>query len=195
MKRLFDILSSAAVLILLSPVYLIVALAIQFDSKGGVFYKQERIGKEGKPFLLYKFRSMSTGADKKGLITVGSNDNRTTPVGRFIRKYKLDELPQLLNILKNEMSVVGPRPEVAKYVNLYNKEQQRVLEVKPGLTDLASLAYINENEILGNSEDPNKAYIEEIMPAKLKLNLEYIEKQSFWFDLKIILKTISSIVS
>ncbi|MEX2380127.1 MAG: sugar transferase [Vicingaceae bacterium] len=194
MKRLFDILSSLTVLLLLSPLMLLLALAIVLDSKGGVFYKQKRIGKDGRPFMLYKFRSMRSGSDKKSLITVGNNDNRTTPVGRFIRKYKLDELPQLINILRNEMSVVGPRPEVEKYVKLYNPEQRKVLSVKPGLTDLASLAYINENEILGQAENPEKTYVEEIMPAKLKLNLEYIEKQSFWFDLKVIAMTLKKIV-
>jgi lipopolysaccharide/colanic/teichoic acid biosynthesis glycosyltransferase len=193
MKRLFDILSSFTVLLLLSPLFLLLALAIVFDSKGGVFYKQERIGKGGRPFMLYKFRSMRSGSDKKGLITVGK-DNRTTKVGRFIRQYKLDELPQLINILKNEMSVVGPRPEVEKYVKLYSKEQRKVLAVKPGLTDLASLAYIHENEILGQSDHPEKTYVDEIMPVKLKLNLEYIEKQSFWFDLKVIILTLKKIV-
>lgn len=194
MKRLFDILSSIMVLLLLSPLFLLIALAIVLDSKGSIFFKQKRIGKDGKPFMLYKFRSMRSGADKKGLITVGSKDNRTTPVGRFLRKYKLDELPQLINILRNEMSVVGPRPEVEKYVKLYNSDQRKVLSVKPGLTDLASLAYINENEILGLSENPEKTYVEEIMPAKLKLNIEYIEEQSFWFDLKLIAKTLKKIV-
>jgi len=194
MKRLFDILSSAIAFILLSPLLIVLAVAIITDSKGGVFYKQKRIGKNGKAFMLYKFRSMRTGSDRKGLITVGLNDDRTTKVGRFIRKYKLDELPQLINILKNEMSVVGPRPEVEKYVQLYTAEQRKVLSVKPGLTDLASLAYINENEILGRAKDPEKTYVEQIMPAKLRLNLEYIEKQSFWFDLKIIAKTLMRIV-
>lgn len=194
MKRLFDIFSSAIVLVLLSPLLILLALAITIDSKGGVFYKQERIGKNGKAFMLYKFRSMRTGADRKGLITVGSNDDRTTKVGRFIRKYKLDELPQLINILKNDMSVVGPRPEVEKYVRLYTAEQRKVLSAKPGLTDLASLAYINENEILGKAAHPEKTYVEQIMPAKLRLNLEYIEKQSFWFDLKIIAKTVLRIL-
>ena len=131
MKRLFDILSSAIAFILLSPILIVLAVAIMIDSKGGIFYKQKRIGKNGKAFMLYKFRSMRTGSDRKGLITVGSNDDRTTKVGRFIRKYKLDELPQLINILKNEMSVVGPRPEVEKYVQLYTAEQQKVLNVKP----------------------------------------------------------------
>lgn len=194
MKRLFDILSSAIALILLSPILIVIAVGIIIDSKGGVFYKQKRIGKNGKAFMLYKFRSMRTGADRKGLITVGTKDDRTTKVGRFIRKYKLDELPQLINILKNEMSVVGPRPEVEKYVQLYTAEQQKVLNVKPGLTDLASLAYINENEILGQAKDPERTYVEQIMPAKLKLNLEYIEKRSFWFDLQIIAKTLMRIV-
>lgn len=193
MKRIFDVGSSFLVILFLSPILILIALAIVFDSKGGIFYKQQRIGKDGKAFMLYKFRSMRSGSDKKGLLTVGNNDHRTTKVGRFIRQYKLDELPQLINILKNEMSVVGPRPEVEKYVKLYKEDQLKVLKVKPGLTDLASLAYIDENEVLAKSNDPESTYINQIMPAKLKLNMEYIDRQSFWFDMKIILLTLKKI--
>jgi len=156
---------------------------------------QERIGKNSVPFKLFKFRTMKVNAEKRGQLTVGERDNRITNVGYFLRKYKLDELPQLFNVLLNQMSIVGPRPEVQRYVSLYNEEQMKVLEVKPGLTDLASLEYIDENRILGQAEDPEKTYIEEIMPKKLSLNLEYIEKQSFLFDLKIIFSTIGKILS
>jgi lipopolysaccharide/colanic/teichoic acid biosynthesis glycosyltransferase len=166
---------------------------VLFTSKGGVFYIQKRIGRHGKEFSLIKFRTMYVGADKKGLLTVGKKDNRITPVGYYLRKYKLDELPQLFNIIRGDMSVVGPRPEVKKYVDLYTKEQLQVLQVRPGLTDLASLQYIDENQILARYDDAEKAYIDIIMPHKLSLNLEYIRKQSFWFDLKIILKTLLKI--
>jgi len=195
LKRIFDLLSSLTVFLLLLPITLLIALLIIADSKGGVFYKQERIGKNGKPFLLWKFRTMSVNADQLGLITVGGRDPRVTRVGYYLRKYKLDELPQLINIMLNDMSVVGPRPEVKKYVALYTKKQWQVLQVKPGLTDLASLNYLNENELLGKAKNPEKTYIEEIMPAKLELNLEYIEKQSLAYDLRIIFKTISKIMS
>lgn len=193
-KRLFDFFATSVALIFLSPLFFIIALLIVTNSKGGVFYKQKRIGKNRKKFMLYKFRSMQLDAEKQGLLTVGGRDKRTTSIGYHLRKYKLDELPQLLNILKNDMSLVGPRPEVEKYVNLYNDEQLKVLEVKPGLTDLASLAYINENEILAKAENPEKTYVQEILPQKLSLNLEYIEKQSFWFDLKIIFRTLRKII-
>lgn len=190
MKRLFDILSSLIVLVIFSPFFLLLAIAILVDSRGGVFYKQVRIGKGGKEFYLYKFRSMVSNADKKGQLTVGTNDSRITRVGSFIRKFKLDEFPQLINVIKGDMSIVGPRPEVRKYVELYNEEQRKVLRVRPGLTDYASLEYINENELLGNAIDPEKVYIEEIMPAKLKLNAKYIEEISLLTDLKIIFKTV-----
>jgi lipopolysaccharide/colanic/teichoic acid biosynthesis glycosyltransferase len=167
---------------------------IIIDSKGGVFYKQVRVGKGGMDFYLFKFRSMRTDADKKGLLTVGGRDPRITRVGYYLRKYKLDELPQLLNVLFGDMSLVGPRPEVRKYVNMYNAEQQKVLQVQPGITDYASIEYSNENEILGKAADPEKAYIEEIMPAKLKLNLKYIEEKSLATDIKIIVRTIFKII-
>ncbi len=155
---------------------------------------QERVGKDGVLFKLFKFRTMKTGADKQGLITVGERDNRITPIGYYLRKYKLDEFPQLINILKGEMSVVGPRPEVSKYVRLYTPEQQKVLSVKPGLTDLASLKFIDENKILGQADNPDEVYIKEIMPEKLRLNLVYVEQQNLLYDIKIIFKTLFRIV-
>lgn len=192
-KRIFDVISSLLVLVLLTPLLLIIGLWITIDSKGGAFYKQERIGKDKKPFGLYKFRSMRPDSDKKGQITIG-NDNRITKVGKFIRKYKIDELPQLINILIGDMSVVGPRPEVKKYVDLYNNEQLKVLSVKPGLSDYASIEYIDEQSVLGKAKDPNKEYIDVVMPAKLKLNLKYIEDKSLGTDLKIIFKTLGKIM-
>lgn len=193
-KRFFDIIFSSLGLIILFPVFIILAVWISMDSRGGVFYLQERIGKDFKPFKLYKFRSMYSGSDKKGLLTLSGNDNRITHSGYFIRKYKLDELAQLINVLKGDMSLVGPRPEVKKYVVLYNDEQKKVLLVKPGITDYASIEYYNENEILEKSSNPEKTYIEEIMPHKLSLNLKYIQEQSLLTDVKIILKTIKKII-
>ena len=195
LKRLFDIFFSLGALIILLPVFLIIAFFIVIDSKGGVFYKQMRVGKDNKDFGLYKFRTMHKDAHKKGLLTVGGRDPRITNVGFFLRKYKLDELPQFINILKGEMSFVGPRPEVRKYVDLYTPEQMRVLSVKPGLTDYASIDYMDENDLLAASSDPEKTYIEEIMPAKLKLNMRYIDEQGLLTDIKIILRTLAKIVS
>ena len=186
MIRLCDIVFSAIGLLLLSPLFLIVYVLIRCESKGGGFYCQQRVGKDGRMFGLYKFRSMRTGSDQKGLITVGGHDSRITRMGYFIRKYKIDELPQLWNVLKGDMSLVGPRPEVKKYVDLYTEEQRRVLSVKPGITDYASIEYVDENEILGNAEDPDKVYVEEIMPAKIKLNMRYIENRSLKEYFKII---------
>ncbi len=164
------------------------------DSNGGVFYFQERIGKNKQPFKLFKFRSMATNADKQGLLTVGGKDSRITKVGYYIRKYKIDELPQLINVLIGNMSLVGPRPEVKKYTDLYNQEQLNVLSVKPGITDYASIEFSNENEILGKATNPEMVYINEIMPAKLNLNLKYIKDQSLLTDFKIIIKTILKIL-
>ena len=180
-------------LLVLSPVLVVVAIFIVLDSKGGVFYKQKRIGLNQKEFGLYKFRTMRPDSDSVK-ITVGDRDPRVTKIGYYLRKYKLDELPQLLNILKGEMSVVGPRPEVKQYVDLYSPEQLRVLSVKPGLSDLATLEYVNESEILAKSENPEKTYVEEIMPDKLKLNLQYIDNQSLLLDLKVIFKTFAKII-
>ena len=195
LKRLFDFFSSLTALIFLLPFFFIVALLIAIEGGFPVFFTQTRIGKNKIPFQLLKFRTMVKDADKLGKITIGRRDPRVTNVGHFLRSYKLDELPQILNILKGEMSVVGPRPEVEEYVNLYTEEQNKVFLAKPGLTDYASLKYINESEVLAKSSNPNKTYIEEIMPAKLQLNLKYIEEQGLLTDLKIIFKTISKIVS
>ncbi len=192
-KRAFDIISSGVVLIVLSPVFLLVAVLITIDSKGGVFYLQERIGKDGVPFKLFKFRTMRPNTDQRK-ITVGHRDPRVTKVGYYLRKFKIDEFPQLLNILKGEMSVVGPRPEVDRYVKLYSPEQRMVLSVKPGLTDYASLEYVHESEILAKAENPESAYINEIMPHKLELNLKYIEDAGLVTDVKIIFGTILRIL-
>ncbi len=195
MKRIFDIVCSLAGLVVLLPFFVLIALAIVVSSGLPVFYFQTRVGKGNRDFKLFKFRTMHTGADRKGLLTVGGRDPRVTAVGYYLRKYKLDELPQLFNVLLGSMSLVGPRPEVRKYVQLYNAEQMKVLSVKPGITDLASLRFINENEILAQSADPEKTYIEEIMPEKLALNKEYIEHPSLAADFKIILATLRRIVS
>ena len=194
LKRIFDIFFSFIGLVILLPFFLIIGLLLVIDSPGGMFYKQVRVGKNYKDFQLFKFRSMRTDSDKKGLLTVGGRDSRITRMGYFIRKYKIDELPQLLNVFLGDMSLVGPRPEVRKYVSLYNESQKKVLSVKPGITDFASIEYSNENEILGKAENPEQVYIDEIMPAKLNLNLKYIAEQSFITDLKIIFKTIVKII-
>lgn len=194
MKRTFDIVASLVVCVILLPFYLIIALAIVLESKGGIIYRQKRVGKNNRDFNLLKFRTMKVHSDKNGLLTVGDKDNRITHVGYFLRKYKLDELPQLFNILKGEMSVVGPRPEVRKYVELYDEHQKQVLQVLPGLTDYASLTYISESEILAQSDHPEQTYIDEIMPRKIELNLKYIQNQSSMEDLRIIFKTIFSIL-
>jgi lipopolysaccharide/colanic/teichoic acid biosynthesis glycosyltransferase len=189
LKRLFDIIFSIIILIVLFPLFLIISLWIIIDDGFPVFYLQERIGKDFKPFKLIKFRTMYKDADKKGLLTVSSRDNRITPSGYYLRKFKLDELPQFINVLKGEMSIVGPRPEVKKYVELYSDDQKKVLSVKPGITDEASLKYIDENDILARSENPEWTYINEIMPEKLKINLQYIKNQNLLYDLKIIFWT------
>lgn len=193
-KRVFDIIASSCGLIILSPMLLIVGLAIKVDSKGPVFFKQKRVGKNKEIFEIYKFRTMVTDAEKLGKqITVG-NDNRVTRVGKFIRKCKLDEFPQLINVLKGEMSLVGPRPEVPRYVELYSTYQSQILLVQPGITDYASIEYRNENEILGKSKNPEKTYIEEIMPIKIELNMKYIRNISLFEDIKLVINTILAIV-
>ena len=193
-KRLLDLVSASIVFIVLFPFMLLIAVLIACDSRGGVFYKQIRVGRNNRDFFLYKFRTMRTDADKKGLLTVGDRDWRITKIGYFLRRTKLDELPQLINILKGDMSVVGPRPEVRKYVEMYTREQMRVLQVLPGLTDYASIEFIDENARLSQSDNPEQTYIEEIMPAKLQLNFKYIENQSLFTDLKIILLTLKRLV-
>jgi lipopolysaccharide/colanic/teichoic acid biosynthesis glycosyltransferase len=193
MIRVLDIFFSFAGLLLLSPLFLALAIAIKLESKGNVFYRQMRVGKDDKDFWIYKFRSMRTDSDKNGLLTVGDDDPRITKVGRFIRKYKLDEFAQLLNVLIGDMSLVGPRPEVRKYVNLYNAEQRKVLSVKPGITDYASIEYHNENKILAQSTNPEKTYIEVVMPHKLQLNMKYINNPSLKNYFKIIALTLLGI--
>lgn len=195
LKRLFDILFSLLGLIILSPFLLFISLLVGFTSKGGVFYLQERIGKNQKPFKLFKFRTMRVNSDSKGLITIGGRDPRITAVGYYLRKYKIDELPQLLNVFFGTMSLVGPRPEVRKYVELYNEEQKKVLALKPGITDYASLEYFSENELLAKSVNPEETYIKEVMPAKLKLNKKYIAEAGLLTDLKIIFRTFKRIIS
>lgn len=195
LKRLFDLIFSGLGLIFLAPFLMLIALAIMLESRGGIFYLQTRVGKGNKDFSIYKFRTMYSGSDKKGLLTVGARDSRITRIGFFLRKYKLDEFPQLINVLKGDMSLVGPRPEVRKYVALYNPEQMRVLEVKPGITDYASIEYANENELLAKANDPERYYIEEIFPAKIQLNMKYIRDKSPMKDVKIILQTLKKIIS
>ncbi len=194
-KRIFDIFSALIGLIILFPFLFVISIIVLVSSPGGIFFFQTRVGKNGKDFSLWKFRTMKPDSDKKGLLTVGGRDPRITEIGYFLRKYKLDELPQLVNVVFGEMSLVGPRPEVRKYVEMYSTQQLRVLEVKPGITDYASIEYSNENELLAKSSDPEKTYIEEVMPSKLKLNLKYISEKSFTTDLKIIFKTIGKIFS
>ena len=195
MTRLFDIIFSALGLVILSPLLLIIWLLIVLESRGGGFYTQERIGKDGVPFRLYKFRSMRPDSDKGSLITIGGHDSRITRSGYFIRKYKLDELPQLWNVLKGDMSLVGPRPEVRRYVDLYTPEQRVVLRVRPGITDYASIEYADENEILGKADDPERTYIEQIMPEKIRYNLKYINHPTVGEYFKIIFLTFKKIIS
>ncbi len=186
MKRLFDILFSFALLLLLLPLFLLIALLVAVTSPGGALFRQVRVGKEGREFRLLKFRTMRPGSESKGQITVGSRDPRVTSIGQLLRRTKCDELPQLFNVLIGDMSVVGPRPEVPKYVAMYTSEQRRVLNVRPGITGPASIQYINENELLGQSADPDRTYIEEVMPTKLAIDLRYVESASMMTDLKII---------
>ena len=192
---MFDIVASGCGLIVLSPLFVILAIWIKLDSQGPVFYRQVRVGRYNKDFRIFKFRSMRLGADKQGLITVGGRDPRVTRSGYFIRKYKLDEFPQLINVFVGDMSLVGPRPEVRKYVDMYTEEQMRVLDVRPGITDLASIRYRNENELLEKAEDPDKYYVEVIMQDKLAINLEYVANHSFWYDMKLIFKTFWEIIT
>lgn len=195
MKRLFDIITSWVVLCFFLPFGIIISLLILLGSKGGVFYTQERIGKNGKPFGLFKFRSMKENAEKDGRLTIGMRDPRITKVGFFLRKYKLDEFPQFINVLKGDMSIVGPRPEVKEYVDLYSEDQLLILNVRPGITDLASLEFFNENEILGKADDAQKAYVDEVMPAKIELNKKYLENPTIGADLKIMWRTFIKILS
>jgi lipopolysaccharide/colanic/teichoic acid biosynthesis glycosyltransferase len=190
MKRIFDVLFSGFVLLCFMPIGLVLAILILVESKGGVFFKQVRIGKNGTPFYLFKFRSMFIDAESMGKITIGSRDPRITRVGFYIRRYKLDEFPQFINVIRGEMSIVGPRPEVKEYVDLYSEEQRKILAVKPGITDYASLTYFHENEILAKSENPQQTYIQEVMPEKIRLNEKYLANPTLLQDISIIRKTV-----
>lgn len=193
--RFFDLVLSLTGSLLLLPAFLIIGIWIKLDSAGAVFYRQHRVGKDGADFKLLKFRTMHAGADRKGLITVGERDPRVTNAGFYLRKFKLDELPQLFNVLAGQMSLVGPRPEVRKYVDLYSPEQQVVLKVKPGITDEASVVYSNENELLSASKDPERYYIDVVMPDKIKLNLRFINDPSVANYFRIIFRTIKKILA
>ena len=194
LKRAMDIAISGCALLVIWPVLLLIALAIKIDDPGPVFYRQVRVGKDGKEFRIYKFRTMIVDADKKGLaITVG-RDNRITRMGRLLRKTKLDELAQLINVFTGEMSFVGPRPEVPKYVNMYTPYQRQVLLVRPGITDYASIAYRNENDLLEGADDPERMYIDVIMPDKIELNMKYLREISPLADIRLIFSTIIAVI-
>jgi len=193
MKRLFDISASGVGLVLLSPLLLAVAVWIKLDSRGPVFFRQTRVGRHNKDFRIFKFRTMRMGSDKGSLITIGGRDSRVTCSGYFLRKTKIDELPQLINVFLGDMSLVGPRPEVRHYVDYWTPGQMRVLDVRPGITDPASIRYCNESELLANADDPESFYINVIMQDKIKLYLDYVERQSFWTDIRIILSTFMAI--
>jgi lipopolysaccharide/colanic/teichoic acid biosynthesis glycosyltransferase len=195
MKRALDIVIAIIILVFFLPLGLLISLLIVLESKGGVFYKQERVGLNGKPFGLLKFRSMRPNADRLGQLTVGDRDPRVTNIGHFIRKYKLDEFPQFINVLIGDMSIIGPRPEVKKYVDLYTIEQRTILKVKPGITDYASIEYFDESRLLGESENPEQTYVQEIMPAKLILNKKYLDNPTIFHDLKIMWLTFKKIIS
>ena len=195
MKRLFDVIASGLGLIVLSPLFLVLAIWIKMDSQGPVFYRQVRVGYKNKDFRIFKFRSMRVGSDKGSLVTIGGHDPRVTKSGYFIRKFKFDELPQLINVFLGDMSLVGPRPEVRHYVDYWTPEQMHVLDVRPGITDPASIKFRNENELMEQAEDPETYYIEVIMQEKIKLYLEYVEKHSFLYDIGLIFKTFWVIVS
>jgi lipopolysaccharide/colanic/teichoic acid biosynthesis glycosyltransferase len=194
MNRLFDIFITFISLIVLSPVFLTIGLIIALDSRGVIFFLQSRVGRNGKDFRLIKFRTMVTDAHRSGDLTVGVRDSRITRAGLFLRRYKLDEIPQLINVLKGEMSLVGPRPEIRKYVDMYSEEQKKVLTVRPGITDYASIEYFNENEILGRSENPERTYINEVMPAKIRLNMRFIEQPTLSNYFLILGKTFTRVI-
>lgn len=195
MKRFFDIVASGCGLLVLLPLFLVIAIWIKLDSKGPVFYRQVRVGRHNKDFRIIKFRSMRVGADKGSLVTIGGRDPRITRSGYFIRKYKLDELPQLINVFIGQMSIVGPRPEVRHYVDYWTKEQLHVLDVRPGITDPASIKFRNENEMMEKADNPENYYINIIMQEKIRLYLEYVGKVGFWYDIKLIFKTFKVIVT
>jgi lipopolysaccharide/colanic/teichoic acid biosynthesis glycosyltransferase len=195
MKRCFDIVFSLLLVCMLCPLWIAIAIVVSADSRGGAFFRQTRVGKNGKTFRLWKFRTMRPMSESAGQLTVGANDMRITRAGKTLRKYKVDELPQLFNVLIGDMSMVGPRPEVPKYVAMYTAEQRRVLTIRPGITDQASLMYFEENDLLAQSDDPEKTYIHEIMPAKLELNLRYLDTHDLRGDMVIILRTVQRMFS
>ena len=194
MKRLFDIVASGLGLLFLSPFLILIAIWIKLDSSGPIFYRQVRVGQHNKDFRIFKFRSMRMGADKGSLVTIGGRDPRVTRSGYYIRKFKIDELPQLINVFLGDMSLVGPRPEVRHYVNYWTPEQMHVLDVRPGITDPASIKFRNENELMEKSEDPENYYINVIMQEKIKLYLEYVNNHSFLGDIALIFKTFWTII-
>lgn len=195
MKRFLDILFSITGILILSPLIIYISIRIKMDTTGNIFYKQKRVGKDGKEFYLYKFRTMRAESDKVNLLTYGGNDERITGFGSFLRRYKLDEMPQLVNVLMGDMSIVGPRPEVKKYVDLYTPEQCKILNVKPGITDMASIRFINESDLLAQQSNPEQYYIEHIMPEKIRLNRIFITQPTVFNYVKIILLTLKKIVS
>ena len=194
MKRIFDIFVSSVILLIFLPFGIIISIFIVTGSRGGIFYRQQRIGKNGVDFGLLKFRTMKPNSDKLGHLTVGMRDPRITKIGYFLRKTKMDEFPQFLNVISGEMSIVGPRPEVQEFVNLYTKEQRKILNIKPGITDYASLQYFDENRLLGEAENPRETYINEIMPAKLLLNEKYLANPTVGHDIQIMWKTFRKII-
>ena len=193
-KRLFDFISSLFGLIILSPILLTIAVFIKFYDWGPIFYRGERVGLHGKIFRIYKFRSMIVDAEKTGVLSTSKEDIRVTPIGRLIRKTKIDELPQLINVLKGEMSMVGPRPEVKRFTDLYTDEEKVLLNIKPGITDYASIWNVDEAEVLKGSQDPDKDYFEKIRPEKIRLQLKYYKEKSLWIDIKIIFLTIKKLI-
>jgi lipopolysaccharide/colanic/teichoic acid biosynthesis glycosyltransferase len=194
MKRIFDIVFSLLGLVMLSPFMVVIAILVKLDSPGPVFYRQERIGKDFRPFRIFKFRTMIADADKKGLQITAGGDERITRVGRWLRKTKLDELPQLINVLKGDMSFVGPRPEVEKYVRYYKDEYELILQVRPGITDIASIIFRDEESILKDKGDPEDYYKNTLLPEKLKLAKKYVKKQSVMFDIRLIYLTLIKII-
>lgn len=194
MRRLSDLFFSLFGLLLLLPVFILIALLIKLDSKGPVFFRQKRVGKNNKDFKIFKFRTMYLESDKKGLLTIGEKDPRVTKIGCYLRKFKLDELPQLINVFLGDMSFVGPRPEVRFYVDFYTEKQKKILNVKPGITDLASIEFRNENELLNKQSNPKQYYIDEILPKKIEINLNYLKSRSLIYDYLIIFKTFKSII-
>jgi lipopolysaccharide/colanic/teichoic acid biosynthesis glycosyltransferase len=193
-KRLFDIVFSVIVLVLFLPIGIIISIWVVIESRGGIFFIQERIGRNGAPFSMLKFRSMRKNAEASGKLTIGMNDQRITQSGKFIRKFKLDEFPQFINVLKGDMSVVGPRPEVKEFVDLYTADQYTILDVKPGITDFASIEYFEENKLLGLSDNPKETYVSVIMPAKIALNKKYLNNPNLTTDLKIIWRTFTKML-